>query len=143
MKIQSLRSGRSALLALGIGLLLVPASPAFAGISNFSIDQTAILASDGRSAQVAGTILCPTGEFASITVQVTQIHSQKFITASGSVPTFSCTGALQTWIATVTVGTAAPLHLGSASAVAQAFAAPISGPGENANTTAEIKLQKK
>jgi hypothetical protein len=131
MKIQSLRSGRSALLALGIGLLLVPASPAFA------------VASDGRSAQVAGTILCPTGEFASITVQVTQIHSQKFITASGSVPTFSCTGALQTWIATVTVGTAAPLHLGSASAVAQAFAAPISGPGENANTTAEIKLQKK
>jgi hypothetical protein len=143
MKIQSVCRGSSALLALGIGLMLIPASPAFAGISNFSIDQTAILASDGRSAQVAGTILCPSGEVASITVQVTQIHSQKLSSGSGSVPTFSCTGALQTWIATVTVGTAAPLHLGSASAQASAFAAPISGPGENATTTAEIKLQKK
>jgi hypothetical protein len=141
MKIQSSRS--PALLALGFGLMLVPAGPAVAGISNFSIDQTAILASDGRSAQVAGTVLCPTGETAYISVTVFQIHSQNFIASSGSTPFFSCTGTLQTWLATVTVKSAAPLHLGSASAQAGAFAAPISGPGENAFTTAEIKLQKK
>jgi hypothetical protein len=142
MKIRSLRS--SALLALGFGLMLVPASPAFAGISNFSIDQTAILASDGGSAQVAGSVLCPSGKTATIGVQVTQVHSQKLSTATGFPTSFSCTGALQTWIATVTVVTGyPPLHLGSAIAQAQVIAVPSSGPGDFAYTTAEIKLQKK
>jgi hypothetical protein len=66
----------------GFGLMLVPASPAFAGISNFSIDQPATLAANGLQATVTGTVRCPGGttpETASIIVQVQQIHSHQIL----------------------------------------------------------------
>jgi hypothetical protein len=67
MKTQSLRENAisaAGLLGLGFGLMLVPASPAFATISNFSINEAATLAPNGLSAAVTGTILCTVGEAA-------------------------------------------------------------------------------
>lgn len=131
---------------LTLVLMLAATSPAFAGISDFSITRNATLAPGGLQVSVSGTVMCPVGETVSITLQVSQFeHGQLVATAFGSTPFFggiACTGAVETWTLTASPSfSAIPMHPGSASAVAGASAGFFPFP-ESAQTTAELLLQE-
>src|ERR1700724_2373449 len=113
--VQPLRRG--SFFGLGLGLMLVPTSPAFAGIFGFSVNQAATLAPSRLQATVRGTVACPSGETISIGVQVTQIapSGQQVVNASGSTPNpISCTTAGVAW--TVTANSSVPMQSGFAAA---------------------------
>lgn len=145
MKTQSLRGNAisaAGLLGLGFGLMLVPASPAFADISDFSINGAATLGSNGLSATVTGTILCSVGEMAFISVTVTQIHAKQMANAAGSTQIFPCNGTILNWSVTVQSTNAVPMRTGPASASAIASGIDFSGRVfEKQSTSAEIKLR--
>ena len=131
---------------LGLVLTLAAASPAFAGISDFSITRNATLAPGGLQVSVSGTVMCPVGETVSITLQVSQFeHGQLVATAFGSTSFpfgIACNGAVETWTLTASASfSATPMHAGPASASASAFAG-FFFPPETAQTTAELLLQE-
>jgi hypothetical protein len=125
----------------GFFLMLVPTGSAFAGISNFSINQAATLAPGGTQVTVTGAVMCPTPETVQISVSITQFVSDHVVGKSGNTPFpgIRCTGAVQNW--TVTAGSSAPMQTGAASARANAFACCSINNFESAETTAEVKLQ--
>jgi hypothetical protein len=157
MKKEPLMSpGSLAASMLGLGLMLAPASPVFAGISSFSIDRDTTATFNSTTATytvtVRGSVMCPSGEAVNISVQITQFHGGlDFDTASGSTgKPISCSttlpsppGALSTlnWVvfATCTQSTGCNtigLRSGAALAVANAIATG----GKIAQTTSEINI---
>ncbi len=136
----------AAMSLLGLVLTLVAASPAFAGISDFSITRNATLTPGGLQVSVSGTVACPVGETVSITVQVSQFeHGQLVATVFGSTSFpfggIACNGAVETWtLPAVPSFSATPMHDGPASAAASAFAGFF--PSETAQTSAELLLKE-
>ena len=123
---------------LGLVLMLVAASPALAGISNFATDRDATLSPGGLQMSVTGTVKCPINESVFMTVQIVQFeHGQLVASAFGNTATGSiaCTGDVQPW--EVTAISNIPMHPGPASASATAFAF---FPFENAQAGAELQL---
>lgn len=143
------RVGFAKVSALGLGLMLAPASPAFAGISSFSIT-SATLAPSKVLVTVNGTVACPSSEVFSILVGVTQFVRGKFIAHAfgeipnpqGMPPPISCTGAVLNW--TVVASSGIPMKAGPASVVANALAFdPTTFAEETALTSAEFILKSK
>jgi hypothetical protein len=134
------RGSFAAVSVLGLCLMLVPASSAFAGISSLSINQAGTLAPGGFQVTVNGTVMCPTPETVQISVSITQFVHDHVVGKSGHTPLgILCTGAVQNW--TVTAGSSAPMQTGPASARADAFACCSTDNFEHAETTADVKLQ--
>ena len=130
----------AAVSVLSLVLMLAVASPAFAGISDFAINRDVTLPPGDLQVTVTGTVMCPLGESVFISVTVVQIEHGQLVANTTPSTSFFCSGALDTWTVTGTVGI--PMHPGPASASAFAFGFAPPFTFENALTSAELLLQE-
>lgn len=130
--------------ASGLALTLAVASPGFAGVSNFSVDQTATLVqgTNNKQATVTGTVSCPNDKVLTIGIQIMQ-QGKMAALAKGEIRGLPCSAG-NSW--TVTVYSLVPMQGGLASVLAGAWACTPSeskatGPCSFAHSSGEITLQ--
>jgi len=149
MKRESL-AGFAAATALSLSLMLTPAGPAFAGVSNFSVTgATFVPGTNNKQVLVTGTVTCPSNKVLTIGVHIVQqgtmvaLARGEFRGPCGSVNT--C-GSVNCW--QVTASSPDTMQAGLASMVAGAwictpspFGIRPTGPCEFAHTSGDITLQ--
>jgi hypothetical protein len=84
-----------AISALGLGLMLILAGPAFA--ISFSIDPNATLAPGGLSVTVTGTVVCGPGESGGVSAQVSRTEKAKLVANASGSSSINCDGTVQKW----------------------------------------------
>ena len=147
MKRESL-AGFAAATALSLSLMLTPAGPAFAGVSNFSVT-SATLGTNNKQVLVTGTVTCPSGKVLTIGVHIVQQQQGTMVAlARGEFrgPCGSAPPPIDSWH--VTASSPDTMQAGPASMLTGAwictpspFGIRPTGPCEFAHTSGDIMLQ--
>jgi hypothetical protein len=104
------------LVALVLTLTLALHGTASAAVMSLTLAAKAQLSASKTSAVATGTIVCPEGSTAKVTVVITQT-SGRTETASQGTTEVTCTGAVQTWAVTSNVVIGAAFKAGPATAL--------------------------
>jgi hypothetical protein len=138
-------TGFAAATALSLALMLTPHGPAFAGVSNFSVDPIAtfIPGSNNKRVIVTGTVTCPSGKVLTIGVHIVQ-QGTMIALARGEIR--GLCGVANSW--KVIASSPDTMQKGSASKLAGAwlctpspFGIRPTGPCEFAHTSGDITLK--
>lgn len=93
---------KKVLLALALGFVAMVFSGSASAVSSLTVDSKATLSDSKTSVVATGTIVCPTGFFANVTVAVVQSSGQTD-THGFSSDDFICSGQVQSWSVVVNV----------------------------------------